>query len=138
MGIEESIKELFNRLIAQHSGNNAAAAASIGVNPVTFWGWMNNKRGLNHTLCQAIDRAGGILLIPGDSVPAGGSTQPPTHGQLEGASQRVVELEAQVKELEAQVRALEVYKHKWEGHIEAVRAQGNGDFSMPVEKRRSA
>lgn len=48
------------------------------------------------------------------------------------------ELEAQVKDLEAQVRALEVYKYKREGHLEAMRAQGSGLVSMPVEKKRSA
>ena len=141
MGIEESILALFKQLIAQHGGNKAAAAASIGVNSVTFWGWVKSKRGLNRALCQASDRAGGILLIPGDSVPASREIKLQTSSHPQGSSsEQVAALEARIRELEAQVRALEVYKHKWEGHLEAeaVRAQGSGFASMPVEKKRSA
>ena len=123
MGIEESIKELFNRLIAQHSGNNAAAAASIGVNPVTFWGWMNNKRGLNHTLCQAIDRAGGILLIPGDSVPAGGGKQSQSSVHQEGVSPRVAELESTVAKLQAELAATRTERDEARGEVRALERQ---------------
>lgn len=49
----------------------------------------------------------------------------------------VAGLKNRIVELEAQVRALEVYKHKWEGYLEAMRAQGGG-HAMPVEKKRSA
>lgn len=138
MGMAESISKLFMQLVERHGGNKADAARSLGVDPTTFWNWASGKRSFNPALCQAIDRAGGILLIPGDSVPASGETKPQAAPRPQGAaSDRISELEAQVKELEAQVRALEIYKHKWEGHIEAVRAQGSG-LSMPVEKKRSA
>ena len=50
----------------------------------------------------------------------------------------ILEMKHRIAELEAQVRALEVYKYKWEGHLESVRAQGSGLVSMPVEKKRSA
>ena len=53
--------------------------------------------------------------------------------------ENTISLKQRIMELEAQVRALEVYKHKWEGHLEAeaVRAQGS-NLSMPIEKKLSA
>lgn len=123
MGIEESIMELFNRLIVQHDGNKAAAAAAIGVNPVTFWGWVRSKRGLNSTLCQAIDRAGGILLIPGDSVPVAGSTSPLTHGQQEIASRRVIELESTIAKLQAELAETRSERDMARGEVRALERQ---------------
>ena len=64
MGMEESIKKLFVQLVKQHGGNKAKAARSIGVDPPTFWCWITGKRSFNPALCQAIDRAGGVLLLP--------------------------------------------------------------------------
>ena len=123
MGIEESIKELFNRLIAQYGGNKAAAAASIGVNPVTFWGWVKSKRSLNPALCQAIDRAGGILLIPGDSVPTGREVKPQVNPPSEGATQRVAELESTVAKLQAELAATRSERDMARGEVRALERQ---------------
>ena len=64
------------------------------------------------------------------------SPESPNSGNNE-CRQRIAELEDQVEELKAQIQALEIYKHKWEGHLEAMRAQGSG-FVMPTEKKLSA
>ena len=123
MSIEESIKKLFNQLIEQHGGNKAAAAASIGVNPVTFWGWVNSKRGLNPALCQAIDRAGAILLIPGDNLPTAGSTQPQAHRQQEGASQRIIDFESTIAKLQAELAETRSERDMARGEVRALERQ---------------
>lgn len=93
MGMAESISKLFMQLVERHGGNKAGAARSLGVDPTTFWNWASGKRSFNPALCQAIDRDGGILLIPGDSVPASGETKPQAAPRPQGAaSDRVSEL----------------------------------------------
>ena len=69
MGIEKDIERLFASVLEKYRGNKAAAAASLDINAVTFWGWATGKRKPPAALCKAIDMAGGILLIPGDSAP---------------------------------------------------------------------
>ena len=123
MGMAESISKLFMQLVERHDGNKANAARSLGVDPTTFWNWASGKRSFNPALCQAIDRAGGILLIPGDSVPVAGSTQPQAHGQREGASQRVVELESTVAKLQAELAATRSERDEARGEVRALERQ---------------
>ena len=66
MGIENDIQKLFSKVLEEYGGNKSAAAEALGVNNVTFWGWITGKRSLNSVLCGAIDKAGGILLLPGE------------------------------------------------------------------------
>ena len=100
--------------------------------------WINGNKKAEKTsfalMMTYLERAG---LDYRDFFPDRGTqtTVSPTPAAQDG--QRIAELEAQVKELEAQVRALEVYKYKWEGHLESMRAQGSG-FTTPIEKKRSA
>ena len=134
----------------QRAGNAAKLADAIGVNANLLTRWKNRNRAPNLVSIQPVldyltagwndhlQRTGeelGVFALPEEQ--SAEKTSPSSGNNEYG--QRIVELEAQVKKLEAQVRALEVYKHKWEGHLEAeaVRAQGSG-LSMPVEKRRSA
>ena len=70
MGIENDIQRLFAGVLDEHGGNKAAAAASLDVNAVTFWGWTTGKRKPPSALCKAIDSAGGKLLLPGEFPPA--------------------------------------------------------------------
>lgn len=70
MGIEKDIQSLFAGVLEKYGGNKAAAAESLGVNPVTFWHWVTKTRKLPSTLCKAIDNAGGSLLFPGESPPS--------------------------------------------------------------------
>lgn len=69
MKTEENIKRLFAKVLEEHGNNKSAAAASLETNPVTFWGWVTGKRGLNKALCSAIDKAGGKLFLPGEDAP---------------------------------------------------------------------
>jgi len=69
MGIEKDIQRLFQGVLDKYDGNKAAAAASIDVNPVTFWHWVTKTRKMPSTLCKAIDSAGGKLFLPGEQPP---------------------------------------------------------------------
>ena len=69
MGIEQDIERLFASVLEKYRGNKAAVAASLDINAVTFWGWATGKRKPPAALCKAIDKAGGILLIPGEPAP---------------------------------------------------------------------
>ena len=82
------------------------------MNNVTFWGWISGKRSLNPVLCGAIDKAGGILLIPGETTSDASSP----HASPQDYMQRIEELERQVEELKS-------YKIKWEGQLELAKAQ---------------
>lgn len=75
MKIEEKIQKLFAQVIEKYDGNKKAAADSLGVNTVTFWGWVKSGRGMTmiRPLLNAIERAGGVLLIPGDHPPQASS-----------------------------------------------------------------
>ena len=127
-----------------YSGDNIAKA--IGVkNRSHITLWLKGERKADHAsfakLMEYAERAGLDYRDYFPDVQAKPRLQTPkdkTCGdRVATLEKRNTELEAQVKELEAQVRALEVYKHKWEGHLESMRAQGGG-HAMPVEKRRSA
>lgn len=69
MGIEKDIEQLFAMVLKKHHGNKAAAAGSLDINTVTFWGWATGKRKPPAALCKAIDNAGGKLLLPGEPEP---------------------------------------------------------------------
>ena len=129
MGIENDIEKLFSKVVDNYDGNKAAAAEALGVNTVTFWGWVTGKRSLNSVLCGAIDKAGGILLVPGES------NSDPTSSNT---AQNVQNFTKQIEELEKQVEELKIYKNKWEGHLETIRAQSGVDISIPPEKNQCA
>ena len=131
----------------QRAGNAAKLADSIGVNANLLTRWKNRSRAPNLISIQPVldylaagwndhlQRTGkemGVFALP-EAQAIGES---PNSGNNE-CRQRIAELEDQVKELKAQIQALEIYKHKWEGHLEAMRAQGSG-FVMPTEKKLSA
>ena len=118
MGIAQDILTLFQGVIDSYDGSCRAAAANLGINNVTLWNWVTGKRSLNDTLCKAIDRAGGVLLLPGDARSQQG-------GDL---SQRLEELEKENMALRERVAELTRYQAMWEGHIETVKAQ-SGAFS---------
>lgn len=43
MKIEEKIQMLFTQVIEKYGGNKKAAADSLGINAVTFWGWVKGR-----------------------------------------------------------------------------------------------
>ena len=134
----------------QRAGNAAKLADAIGVNANLLTRWKNRDRTPNLVSIQPVldylsagwnehlQKTGeevGVFSLP--EAQAADEPCTPSPGESDGCKQQVAELEAHIMELEAQVRTLEVYKHKWEGYLEAMRAQGGGR-AMPVEKRRSA
>lgn len=62
MKIEEKIQRLFTQVIEKYGGNKKAAADSLGINAVTFWGWVKSGRGMTmiRPLLNAVERAGGF------------------------------------------------------------------------------
>ena len=54
MGIENDIQKLFSKVLEEYGGNKSAAAEALGVNNVTFWGWITGKRSLNSVLCELL------------------------------------------------------------------------------------
>lgn len=57
MGFKEDITHIFSEVLRQHGGNKAAAAESLGVNTVTFWGWVEGKRTPNtEALAPLLDK----------------------------------------------------------------------------------
>lgn len=120
MGIEKDIIRLFQKVIDEY-GSARQAAAHLDTNNVTLWNWVTGKRSLNPALCKAIDKAGGILLIPGERMPEG-----------EGVPQRIAQLEDENAALKQEVESLKRYQAMWEGHIETVRAQSGME---PIAKK---
>lgn len=126
MGIEQDIKKLFSKVLDKYEGNKSAAAENLGVNNVTFWGWITGKRNLNSVLCKAIDNAGGILLIPGEKHEHIAS-------DTDTLREKNIELTKRIEELEKEKAALIVFKIKWEGHIEELRAQSGANAHYAKE-----
>ena len=59
MSFKQDIQEVFKKVLARHGGVKRAAAASLGVNVVTFWGWIQGTRTPNvETLSKAMDMLG--------------------------------------------------------------------------------
>ena len=66
MSFEKDIQEIFQEILNQHGGNKAAAAESLGVNSVTFWGWLEGKRVHNmKALYPAMEKIGARIVFPG-------------------------------------------------------------------------
>ena len=74
MSIHEDIQKLFAQVLREHDGNKAAAARSLGINAVTFWGWIEGSRKQKEIIFDAIERAGGRLVMPGEDK-AGSATE---------------------------------------------------------------
>ena len=69
MGFKEDITHIFSEVLRQHGGNKAAAAESLGVNTVTFWGWVEGKRTPNtEALAPLLDKVGARLILPGETI----------------------------------------------------------------------
>lgn len=118
MGIEEKIKALLLMVVDRHGGNKSAAASSLNANTVTFWSWVEGRRGLNKALCDVIDRAGGVLLLPGEG------TATDCH--------RCQNLEKEIDTLNAEIGRL---KAKNEAYLEAISAQAAAQSKAEVDQR---
>ena len=65
MNLKESAKKILDDFLASHKGNARAAADALGVNHVTFWGWVRGTRtpALGQ-LSDVFERLGVTLRLP--------------------------------------------------------------------------
>ena len=112
-------------------GNKDRAARSLGVQPPTFWRWLNGKNiPKMESLVQPFNILKAKILLPSDV-----STET---NQLQDIYKRNLELEKENIELKAQVEELKAYRIKWEGHLESLRAQSGVDTQKLPEKNKLA
>lgn len=116
-----SLEQDIIRILAEYTdtlfgGNKDRAARSLGVQPPTFWRWLNGKNiPKMESLVQPFNILKAKILLPSDV-----STET---NQLQDIYKRNLELEKENIELKAQVEELKAYRIKWEGHLESLRAQ---------------
>lgn len=131
-----SLEQDIIRILAEYTdtlfgGNKDRAARSLGVQPPTFWRWLNGKNiPKMESLVQPFNILKAKILLPSDV-----STET---NQLQDIYQRNLELEKENIELKAQVEELKAYRIKWEGHLETVRAQSGKDTQKLPEKNKLA
>ena len=131
-----SLEQDIIRILAEYTdtlfgGNKDRAARSLGVQPPTFWRWLNGKNiPKMESLVQPFNILKAKILLPSDV-----STET---NQLQDIYQRNLELEKENIELKAQVEELKAYRIKWEGPLETVRAQSGKDTQKLPEKDKLA
>lgn len=122
-----SLEQDIIRILAEYTdtlfgGNKDRAARSLGVQPPTFWRWLNGKNiPKMESLVQPFNILKAKILLPSDV-----STET---NQLQDIYKRNLELEKENIELKAQVEELNAYRIKWEGHLESLRAQSGVGYS---------
>ena len=131
-----SLEQDIIRILAEYTdtlfgGNKDPAARSLGVQPPTFWRWLNGKNiPKMESLVQPFNILKAKILLPSDV-----STET---NQLQDIYKRNLELEKENIELKAQVEELKAYRIKWEGHLESLRAQSGVDTQKLPEKNKLA
>ncbi len=143
MGMEEDVRHILEKILEQNAGNKKAAAKALGVNPMTFWGWMEGTRNPSHILFKALDAAGARLLAPWDNHEAQMEQK-----EKQGAGPYVnqQELIARVDQLEQELAEAKEKARTWEnmfrGAIEMSRAmagtQGLRGTTEGLEKMASS
>ena len=104
MTFSEDIKKVLLQIVEDCEGNKAAAAKRLGVNPVTFWMWITGERDpVKPAISSAIDASGAYLVFRGEDLKKAHNFD----------------------ESNKKIEELKIYKHKWEGHLETVRAQSS-------------
>ena len=59
--------ECFRQMVEEEGDNQAKAAAKLGVNQVTFWGWLSGSRNIgSDALWRALDAAGAHVVRGND------------------------------------------------------------------------
>ena len=131
-----SLEQDIIRILAEYTdtlfgGNKDRAARSLGVQPPTFWRWLNGKNiPKMESLVQPFNILKAKILLPSDV-----STET---NQLQDIYTRNLELEKENIELKTQVEELKAYRIKWEGHLESLRAQSGTDTQKLPEKNKRA
>lgn len=116
MDIMQTVQDLFGKVLADHDGNQAAAARSLGINSVTFHGWIRGNRKKDDTMLRAIERAGGIILPPGASSEDNSSV-------IKDLREKIMSLESELAVKDRQIAELLKYKYMWEGHERTIALQ---------------
>lgn len=131
-----SLEQDIIRILAEYTdtlfgGNKDRAARSLGVQPPTFWRWLNGKNIPKiESLVQPFNILKAKIVLPSDV-----STET---NQLQDIYKQNLELEKENIELKAQVEELKAYKIKWEGHLESLRAQSGKETQKLPEKGKLA
>ena len=106
---------------------NADMARHCGVQAVQTSRYLNGEREKHlRALGNILDKIGAKLVWD--------------HAQKKDAptSLELSQYETTIKELQKEVESLRIYKAKWEGHLESLRAQSGTDTSSLPEKNRCA
>ena len=123
MTFSEDIKKILLQIVEDCEGNKAAAAKRLGVNPVTFWMWITGERDpVKPAISSAIDASGAYLVFRGE----------------DSKNHNINESSKKIEELEKQIEELKIYKHKWEGHLELVRAQSGASSAPQIKEYDSS
>lgn len=106
---------------------NADMARHCGVQAVQTSRYLNGEREKHlKALGNILDKIGAKLVW--DHVPATNAPDTPESAQYE----------ATIAELRKEIESLRIYKAKWEGHLEALRAQSGVDTQKLPEKNKLA
>lgn len=69
MPIKEEVLNVFRQMVEEEGDNQAKAAAKLGVNQVTFWGWLSGSRNIgSDALWKALDAAGAHVVRGNDKI----------------------------------------------------------------------
>lgn len=122
MTFSEDIKKILLQIVEDCEGNKAAAAKRLGVNPVTFWMWITGERDpVKPAISSAIDASGAYLVFRGEDSKK---------------SNNLKELNDKIEELEKEIEELKIYRYKWEGHLETVRAQSENNSTPKLKESK--
>ena len=67
MPIKEEVLNVFRQMVEEEGDNQAKAAAKLGVNQVTFWGWLSGSRNIgSDAVWRALDAAGAHVVHGND------------------------------------------------------------------------
>ncbi len=141
MGMEHDVRKIFEKILENNFGNKKAAAKALGINSMTFWGWVEGTRHPNQVIFQALDAAGARLLPPWEMEK---HEEKVRLGQEEQA--KLAELENRVAELEKDLLEAQETAKTWEnmfrGAVEMSRAiaetQGTRHTTEGLEKIASS
>lgn len=147
MGMEEDVRHILEKVLEDNAGNKKSAAKALGVNPMTFWGWMEGTRNPSHILFQALDAAGARILAPWDIQKAKNmQAEEEKEKQQDAPYLSMQQLNAHVAKLEHELAEAKEKARAWEnmfrGAIEMSRAMAGtqviGSTAEGLEKIASS
>lgn len=98
------LKEYRDRV---HNGNSDQAAKALGVNPPTFWRWINGKNTPKvETLSLAFDRLEARIYLPGEGIPGQQDMLKKIQIENDNLRKNLKKAEDERLRLEGEIRAL--------------------------------